>query len=81
MRCYVLLAISTSGNSVNIIRAIETAKEKGMTVVGLTGKDGGKMATLCDVEIRAPFAKFADRTQEIHIKVIHSLIDFIETNK
>lgn len=76
----ILLAISTSGNSKNVLNAIETAKSKGIQVVGLTGKDGGKMADLCDVEIRAPFSKFADRAQEIHIKVIHSLIDFIESN-
>lgn len=76
----VLLAISTSGNSVNILKAIDAAKVKGMTVVGLTGKDGGKMASLCDVEIRAPHSNYADRAQEIHIKVIHSLIDFIERN-
>src|SRR5690554_3923713 len=74
----VLLAISTSGNSENVIKAIEAAKEKGMKVIGLTGKDGGKMAGLCDVEIRAPHAKYADRAQEIHIKVIHSLIDYVE---
>ncbi len=74
----VLLAISTSGNSKNILRAIEAAKAKGMVVVGLTGKDGGAMAALCDVEIRAPHAPYADRAQEIHIKVIHSLIDYIE---
>jgi D-sedoheptulose 7-phosphate isomerase len=76
----VLLAISTSGNSGNILKAIEVAKEKGMKVIGLTGKDGGKMAGLCDVEIRAPYANYADRAQEIHIKVIHSLIDYIERN-
>lgn len=76
----VLLAISTSGNSKNVLRAIDVAKEKGMIVVGLTGKDGGKMNGLCDVEIRAPFAEYADRAQEIHIKVIHSLIDYIESN-
>lgn len=74
----VLLAISTSGNSKNVLLAIEAAKQKGMKVVGLTGKDGGKMAGVCDVEIRAPHAPFADRAQEIHIKVIHSLIDHIE---
>ena len=76
----VLLAISTSGNSTNIINAITSAKAKGIKVVGLTGKDGGKMASLCDVEIRAPHSQFADRAQEIHIKVIHSLIDYIESN-
>jgi D-sedoheptulose 7-phosphate isomerase len=76
----VLLAISTSGNSENVINGILAAKEKGMTVIGLTGKDGGKIAPLCDVEIRAPFSKYADRAQEIHIKIVHSLIDYIETN-
>jgi D-sedoheptulose 7-phosphate isomerase len=76
----VLLAISTSGNSKNVLNAIQVAKDKGMLVVGLTGKDGGKMASICDVEIRAPHSEFADRAQEIHIKVIHSLIDFIENN-
>jgi D-sedoheptulose 7-phosphate isomerase len=74
----VLLAISTSGNSANILNAILSAKAKGMKIIGLTGKNGGNIASLCDVEIRAPFSKFSDRTQEIHIKVIHSLIDFIE---
>ncbi|MEY4521612.1 MAG: hypothetical protein RIT10_797 [Bacteroidota bacterium] len=75
----VLLAISTSGNSKNVLEAIKTAKEKGIFVVGLTGKNGGKMAGLCDVEIRAPYTEYADRAQEIHIKVIHTLIDYIET--
>lgn len=76
----VLLAISTSGNSKNVLNAISAAKKKGMKVIGLTGKDGGKMASLCDVEIRAPYSKYADRAQEIHIKVIHSLIHFVEEN-
>lgn len=76
----VLLAFSTSGNSKNVLNAIQVAKEKGMKVVGLTGKDGGKMAELCDVEIRAPHSEYADRAQEIHIKCVHSLIDFIERN-
>lgn len=76
----VLLAISTSGNSKNVINAMAVAKEKGMKIIGLTGKDGGKMAPLCDVEIRAPHSKYADRAQEIHIKVIHSLIHFVEEN-
>ena len=74
----VLLAISSSGNSANVVKAIEAAKAKGMVVVGLTGKDGGKMAELVDIEIRAPHSTYADRAQEIHIKVIHSLIDSIE---
>ena len=76
----VLLGISTSGNSENVINAINAAKAKGMKVIGLTGKDGGKMTSLCDVEVRAPQSKYADRAQEIHIKVIHSLIDHIERN-
>lgn len=76
----VLLAISTSGNSKNVLNAIEVAKRKGIKVVGLTGKDGGKMASLCDVEIRAPHSQYADRAQEIHIKCIHALIDYIERN-
>jgi D-sedoheptulose 7-phosphate isomerase len=75
-----LLAISTSGNSTNIIKAAEMAKSKGIVVIGLTGNDGGRLASVCDIEIRAPFAKYADRAQEIHIKVIHSLIDFIESS-
>lgn len=76
----VLLAISTSGNSKNVINAIEAAKSKGMKVVALTGKSGGTIASICDIEIRAPFSEYADRAQEIHIKVIHSLIGFIEKN-
>jgi D-sedoheptulose 7-phosphate isomerase len=77
----VLVAISTSGNSANVIKAITSAKEKGMHVIGLTGKDGGKMAGLCDVEIRAPHSEYADRAQEIHIKVIHCLIGLVETSQ
>jgi len=74
----VLLAISTSGNSENILKAADTAKKKGMKIVSLTGKDGGKLAALSDVEIRAPHSGYSDRIQEIHIKIIHSLIHFIE---
>jgi D-sedoheptulose 7-phosphate isomerase len=76
----VLLAISTSGNSENILNAVDAAKKKGMFVVALTGKSGGKLANMADLEIRAPESKWADRVQEIHIKIIHSLIDYIETN-
>lgn len=74
----VLLGISTSGNSGNIIRAIEAARAKGMKVITLTGKDGGKMAGCADIEIRVPHFGYADRIQEIHIKVIHILIMLIE---
>lgn len=74
----VLLAISTSGHSPNILRAAEAARAAGMTVVSLTGKDGGPLAALSDVEIRVPHFGFADRIQEVHIKVIHGLILLIE---
>lgn len=74
----VLLGISTSGNSGNVIKAIEAARAKGMKVITLTGKDGGKMDGSADVEIRVPHFGFADRVQEIHIKVIHILILLIE---
>lgn len=74
----ILLAISTSGNSGNVIQAAKAAKKAGMKVVALTGKDGGELAGLADIEIRAPFSRYADRAQEIHIKVIHSLIAEIE---
>ena len=74
----VLLGISTSGNSANVLKAIEAAKQKGMKVITLTGKDGGKMNGLADVDIRVPHFGYADRVQEIHIKVIHILILLIE---
>ena len=74
----VLLGISTSGNSANVLKAIEAAKQKGMKVIALTGKDGGKMNGLADVDIRVPHFGYADRVQEIHIKVIHILILLIE---
>ncbi|MBK5284756.1 MAG: D-sedoheptulose 7-phosphate isomerase [Bacteroidia bacterium] len=74
----VLFAISTSGNSVNVLNAAEEARKKGMKVIALTGRDGGKLAKLCDIEIRAPHSEFSDRAQEIHIKVIHSLINSVE---
>lgn len=74
----VLMGISTSGNSGNVIRAVEAARQKNMKVVLLTGKDGGKLAGLADVEIRVPHFGYADRIQEIHIKVIHLFILLIE---
>ena len=74
----VLLGISTSGNSSNIIRAVEAARANGMKVILLSGKDGGKMAGTADVEIRVPHFGFADRIQEIHIKAIHIMILLIE---
>ncbi|MGF1760590.1 D-sedoheptulose 7-phosphate isomerase [Photobacterium sagamiensis] len=74
----VLFGLSTSGNSGNILKAIEAAHAKGMKVIALTGKDGGKMAGLADVEIRVPHFGFADRIQEVHIKIIHILIMLVE---
>jgi len=76
----VLLGISTSGSSKNVILAVEEAKKKGMKTLVLTGKDGGKLADLADLEIRAPYSEFADRAQEIHIKIIHNFILGIELN-
>ncbi|MBT3301677.1 MAG: D-sedoheptulose 7-phosphate isomerase [Bacteroidetes bacterium] len=74
----VLLAISTSGNSANVINAIQEAQSRGMKVIALTGKDGGGMSDICDIEIRVAHTGYSDRIQEIHIKVIHLLIDYLE---
>ena len=74
----VLLGISTSGNSPNIIKAAQTARERGMKVIILSGKDGGKLAPLADIELRVPHFGYADRIQEVHIKIIHILILLIE---
>ncbi|MDO9757628.1 D-sedoheptulose 7-phosphate isomerase [Glaesserella parasuis] len=74
----VLFCLSTSGNSKNVINAIIAAKAKGMKIIAMTGKDGGKIAELADIEIRVPHFRYADRIQEIHIKVIHILMMLIE---
>ena len=77
----VLLGISTSGNSENVIRAIAAAHERGMKVVALTGRDGGRMADIYspdDVEIRVPATRTA-RIQEVHLVIIHCLCDLIDT--
>ncbi|HEY5822932.1 MAG TPA: D-sedoheptulose 7-phosphate isomerase [Cyclobacteriaceae bacterium] len=74
----VLFTLSTSGNSPNILRAVASAKEKGMKVIALTGKDGGKLGPMADLEIRVPHHGFADRIQEVHIKIIHILMLLIE---
>jgi D-sedoheptulose 7-phosphate isomerase len=74
----VLVGISTSGQSANIIEAVKAAQQKGMKVVLLTGKDGGALAEMGAIEIRVDHFGFADRIQEIHIKVIHILIQLIE---
>lgn len=76
----ILLAVSTSGNSANVVQAIQAAHDKELIVVALTGKDGGKMAPLytgADVEIRVPSDSTA-RIQEVHLVIIHALCDFID---
>jgi len=73
----VLVALSTSGNSPNILKAIKTAKEKGMVIIGLTGESGGKMATLCDVLLNVPSAD-TPRIQEAHILIGHILCQWVE---
>ena len=72
-----LVALSTSGNSENVIRAAEAAKSRKMHVFGLIGKDGGKLKNHCDSYLIAPGGT-ADRIQEIHIKVLHILIEHVE---
>lgn len=74
----VLLAISTSGTSKNVVRAVEAAKARGMKIIGLTGKDDCQLGNLVDIHIATPAGSWADRVQELHIKVIHILIDLIE---
>lgn len=74
----VLLAISTSGNSDNIIKAVEKAKLMKMKVLALTGKDGGKLGAMADKEVRVEWHKYSDRVQEVHIKVLHILVELIE---
>jgi D-sedoheptulose 7-phosphate isomerase len=76
----VLLAISTSGESHNIIHAIDAAHDRNMNVVALTGRDGGQMADLMhetDIEIRVPSWSTA-RIQEVHLMIIHSICDLID---
>jgi len=73
-----LVAITTSGNSPNILRAIEVAKKKRITTVGLLGKGGGKAKALVDVPIVVPLAETSDRIQEVHIKVLHIAIEAVE---
>ena len=74
----VLLAISTSGASKNVLKAAKAARDKGMKVTALTGPAGNPLACLADAAVCAPAAPHSDRIQEIHIKVIHILIHAIE---
>lgn len=72
-----LLAISTSGNSANVINAVNESKARGVKTIGLLGKDGGKLKDMVDIPIIVE-SKLTDRIQEIHIKVIHNFIEGIE---
>ena len=73
----VLLAISTSGNSVNILRAIEAARECKVSVIGLTGETGGKMRGVCDLCLCVP-TKSTPRMQEMHITIGHAICELLE---
>lgn len=73
-----LIGLSTSGNSKNVINAFETAKAKGIKTVALLGKGGGQLASLANVAIVVPKATTSDRIQEIHIKLIHTVIETAE---
>lgn len=73
-----LVALSTSGDSKNILRALEVAKTKGIASVGLLGKGGGRAKGLVDIPIVVPLATTSDRIQEIHIKVLHIVIEAVE---
>ncbi|MDP2283429.1 MAG: SIS domain-containing protein [Pseudohongiella sp.] len=73
-----LLAISTSGRSVNVIKAVEYARSSGIEVVSLTGAAESALGKLASVDISAGASDFADRVQEVHIKIIHILIESIE---
>ena len=75
-----LIAISTSGKSKNIIKAAEAAKTLGVTVIALTGKENSELEKLADIIICTPAGEFADRVQELHIKVLHILIELVERN-
>lgn len=74
----ILVAISTSGNSKNILRAIQVAKEKGMKVIGMTGQTGGEMANVCDVLLNVPSAD-TPRIQESHIMIGHIICEIVES--
>jgi D-sedoheptulose 7-phosphate isomerase len=73
----ILLMLTTSGNSPNLLRAAEVARERKVTTVGLLGKDGGKLLSLCDLPIIVP-GRTSDRIQELHIKIIHVVIESVE---
>ena len=74
----ILFCLSTSGNSANIVEAAKVASAGKMKVIALTGKTGGELAAMADVEIRVAHQGFSDRIQEVHIKIIHTIIYLIE---
>lgn len=74
----VLLAITTSGTSRNVLAAARSARERGVKVIALTGRAGTPITELADIAIVTPGGKYADRVQELHIKVIHILIELVE---
>jgi D-sedoheptulose 7-phosphate isomerase len=73
-----LVAISTSGRSPNVLAAAHRARDIGMTVIALTGRGQSPLSPLADIEVCTPGGTFADRVQELHIKVIHILIELVE---
>ena len=73
-----LLAISTSGKSANVVKAARSAKALGMRVITSTGKPASALSGLADIDLCTPGGAYADRAQELHIKVIHILIELIE---
>ena len=74
----VLLAISTSGTSKNVLAAVDTARQRGMKVIGLTGGERTALAESGEIAIVNPAGQYADRVQEVQIKVLHNLIEFLE---
>ncbi len=73
----ILIAISTSGNSKNVIEAVEQAKKMGIFTIGFTGKDGGKLAEICDIVVKVPSSS-TPRIQEMHITLFHAICGIVE---
>lgn len=74
----VLVAISTSGKSKNVLAAVDVAKKKGMKIIGMLGRADTPLGEVADIKISAPGGSFADRVQELHIKAIHIMIELVE---
>ncbi len=74
----VLLAISTSGNSKNVIKAVEAAKAKGIATISVTGGSGGALKSLCDLNLNVELGKNSSRIQETHIFIFHSIVDVMD---